>query len=332
MPQAIFAPESTYGTAPSSGWRQLEVSTDGHQSRQDNLQHRGIRPAAGAPSLSGRRVVDRGGEATIEIPAFSNGLGPFFRSAASQSSSALLGGHSTVYEQTFEFGDAYAPANTSFTAEIMRERRDGTEDFWRYAGGHVTQVEVTQDAQGLLMFSFAVDYLSAERLVADPSRTPTVVDPDIIFAWADALITLTPLDGSSSGSQECLSTFGLTLPLGADTEDYCLKKGTTKHEPTRSGVPGPTGTATWRYQTPTYYDAFRAGEAFSLTALWEEGPALEASTTPGLLIEIPCLVFSGEDPQAGVDEPITQNLPFEILSNDTDPPVTFTFVTSDTAI
>lgn len=332
MPQAIFAPEATYGVAPSSGWRQLEVSSDGHQSRQDNLQHRGIRPAAGAPSLSGRRVVDRGGEGTIEIPAFSNGLGPFFRSAASQSSVALLGGHSSVYEHIFELGDTAAPPNTSFTTEFTRERRDGTADWWRYAGGHATQIEVTQDAQGLLMFRFAVDYLSAERLAVDPSRSATPVDPDIIFAWADALISLTPLEGSGSAETECLSTFGLTLPLGVDTEDYCLRKGTTKHEPTRSGVPAPTGTATWRYQHPRYYDAFRSGAPFSLTALWEEGPDLEGGTTPGLLIEVPCIVFSGEDPQVSPDDPTTQNLPFEVLSDDVNPPATFTFITSDTAI
>jgi hypothetical protein len=70
------------------------------------------------------------------------------------------------------------------------------------------------------------------------------------------------------------------LPTNLDVEDWCLRRGTGRHEPTRQGTPAPSGTINWRYQDPTYFDAFLAGEVFELTANWLAPEAIEGHDVP----------------------------------------------------
>ena len=46
---AIIANEATYDTAPASGWREVGISGDAHQSRQDVITPNLIRRNASAP-------------------------------------------------------------------------------------------------------------------------------------------------------------------------------------------------------------------------------------------------------------------------------------------
>ncbi|WCO67875.1 phage tail tube protein [Iamia majanohamensis] len=328
----LFAKESTYGTAPASGWRQIEVATDDHKARplDDSLTYRGIAPARGAPSVASVRVNDfMGGEGTIDVPAMANSQGLFWRAAASTSASAVVSGGTDAYEQVYEFDGTSAPTGTSLSTEVYRDRRDGTLDAYTFTGGKVTQVDISQDTSGHVMLKFAMDYLDAQRQGSLPSRSETTPDPGFLYAWPDATITLTPDGGSDA--DECLQSFELSLPLGLDLEDWCIKSGTPRHEPTRKETPAPTGAVNWKYQAPTYYDAFKAGTIFTLSAYWEGPTAIEDTTYPSLKIDVPAIRFTGEDPQVSVDNPTMQNLPFQVLDNDTDPPVTVTIITSDTA-
>lgn len=325
---ALLASETTTGTTPSSGYRRLEVATDGHKTRDEVLRYEGLRPSASAPSTSGRRIIAKGGEGTIEVPGFANGLGILLRAAASTAASAVHSGGTDAYDQTYTWTAAGPPTNRAITTEIYRDRKSGTYDAFTYSGGRVTSLEIGQDLDQHLMLKFIMDYLSVARPGSLPSRTPTIVEPDFIYAWPDAQIILTPDGGSPS--TECVSSFGLTLPTEVDVNDWCLKRGTTRHEPLRKGRPSPTGKIDWKYQAPTYYDAFRAGTVFSLEANWLGSTVIEGSTYPGLTIEVPAIAFTGEDPEITKDEATTQALPFEVLDNGTDPAVTITVVTSDT--
>lgn len=329
--KVLIAKESTYGTAPASGYRRIEPSEDAHKARplDDSLTYRGIAPARGAPSAAARRTVDKGGEGTISIPAMASGQGLLWQAAASTSASAVVDGGTLAYEQVYEFSGTAAPTATSLTTELYRDRRSGTLDAYTFSGGKPTQVELTQDTQGNLLLKFVMDYLRAVRQNSLPTRSETVVDPGFIYAWPDATISLTPDGGAEV--DECLQSFNLTIPLGLDTEDWCLKAGTPRHEPTTKETPAPTGQATWKYQDPKFYDAFKAGTLYSLTAYWEGQTAIEDTTKPSLQIDVPALVFTGEDPELSPDNPTLQNLPFAVLDNDEDAPITVTIVTADTA-
>ena len=324
---AIIANEATYDTAPASGWREVGISGDAHQSRQDVLAPNLIRRNASAPRVSDQRVINKGATGTLSTLGFSNGLGILFAAAAGTSTSGVHSGGTLAYDQVFEF-DEVSPTR-SLSTEFYRDRRDGTLDAFTYTGGKVTQTQFTQSLDGHLAVVFSMDYGTVERQSSDPSRTVTTVTPDFTYAWPDATISLAPVGDSLV--DECVSSFDLTLPNAFDVEDWCIKAGTGRHEPTRQGTPAPTGTINWRYQAPTYFDAFLAGEVFEMTATWVGDTVIEDTTYPSLTITVPALRFTGEDPQIAADGPTTQNLPFAVLDNGTDPAATLTIVTSDTA-
>lgn len=325
----LFASETTWGTVPASGWRSLEASSDGHKTSQEYLQHKGLRAGRAAPSVSGRRIVKQKGTGTIEVPGFSNGLGIFFRAAASTATSGVHSGGTLAYDQVYTWTDAGIPENRSISTEFYRDQRDGDFDAYTYSGGRCVSLEIGQTLDALLNFKFNMDYKAVLRQTSLPTRTPTEVAADLIYAWPDATITLTP-DGGS-GVDECVSSFTLTIPNELDVDDWCLKAGTTRHQPTRMGTPAPTGEIMWKYEDPTYYDAFVAGDIFNVSASWVGGTVIEDTTYPSLTIDLGAIAFTGDDPEITPDAATTQSMPFEVLDNGTDPAVSITFVTSDAA-
>lgn len=323
----LVASETTWGTTPSSGYRAIEAGTDGHKTAQEVLQHKGLRAGRAAPSSTGRRNVKQRGTGTIEVPGYSNGLGILFRSAASTAASAVHPSGTLAYDQVYTWTDAGIPEDRAITTEVYRDRRSGTFDAYTYSGGRNTSMEIGQTLDGLLSLKFGYDYKSVVLQGTLPTRTPTEIDPDLIYAWPDATISIGPASGSETS--ECVASFDLTVPSEVDVDDWCLKKGTSRHQPTRKGAPSPTGSVTWKYQAPDYYSAFVAGTIMSMTAFWEGDTPIEGSTKPSLKIEIPALAFTGDDPEVTPDAPTMQSMPFEVLDNGTDPALTITIVTSD---
>lgn len=320
----IVAPQSTWGTAATSGWRELEVASDGHKTRSKPMDYKGIRSSTGAKTVNNFRQVIEGGDGVIDIPGFSNGLGILFACFFDTAASAVHSGGTDAYDQTFTWGPDGPPANRNITTVVRRERRGGTVDDYRYPSGRGVQLELTQDIDGNLLWKFTFDYDKPVRSnLSSPSITQ--VAADLIYNWADATISL-------DGDTECIESFGLTLPTGVDVADKCIKRGANRHVPMRKGTPEPTGTLTWKYNDPVYYDAFVSGEPMPLTASWQGPVPIEGSTYPSLTISLGAIRFTGEDPEISVDNPVMQNLPFEILDNEEDPVVEMVIVTSDTAL
>jgi hypothetical protein len=325
---AIFSKEVSWGTTPSTGYRELEVNSDGHKTEREILTHRGLRSAGSAPRATGRRIQKQKGTGTIEVPGFSNGLGILMRTAASTAASAVHSGGTLAFDQTYTWTGAGVPADRSVTAELYRDRENGTFDAYTYSGGRCTQLEIGQDLAGLLQFKFGMDYKSVVRQVSLPSRSAVEVTPDLIYGWEDAQIRLVEVGGSLTA--RCMESFNLTIPNELDVDNWCLNRGTTRHQPLRKGLPAPSGTMKWKYQDPVFYDAFVAGTQFEVVADWIGTTAIEDTTFPGLTISLACIEFSGDDPEVTVDDYTTQDLPFVVLDNETDPAVSMVFVTSDT--
>lgn len=275
---ALHASETTWGTTPTSGYRALEVNVDGHKTTQEILQHKGLRAARSAPSAAGRRIVKQKATGTIEIPGYSNGLGIFLRAAASTAASTNTG--TLSYTQVYEWTTG-PPTNAAITTEVYRDRRSGTFDVWTYSGGRVTSLEVGQTLDQMLQLKFAMDYKSAVRQGSAPTRSETEVDPDLIYAWPDATITLTPVGGS--GTAECVQSFALTLPNDLDVDDWCLKAGVSEVQTITKGGTWGGGTFTLTVLgVTTAAIAYNATAATIQTAIETAGvPAAYVTATGG---------------------------------------------------
>lgn len=345
MPGLVLtAPEPSYGVVPTTGWQSNGLNTDSFKSRQDILQRQVLRRRTAAPPLAGRRIIDRGGEASIEIDAGTNGLGLYLAAAASTAESAVVMGGTDAYQEVFEWtADGPPVGDSSIAALVYRSLLDGVENpdaaegIWQYAGGKVTEFEVGQNLDGFLTMKFSMDFLTAALLDADPDYLyeDVFADTDFLYAWPDAEITITPKDPEDGDpATECLSAFSFTLPTGVNVNRWCLKRGTGKHEPSRNQTPKPTGTLEWLPEHTRYYEAFRNGTPFSVTADWQAPVAIEGSTFPSLTIEIGTIVFEEpNDPEAQIDDDTKQTAPFVILDDESgDPVVTITQVTTDTTL
>jgi hypothetical protein len=329
MPQRqfLFGAESAYTTVATT-WRRISIEADDHKSVDSELSFRGIGDGGGAPALDAFDRVAKGATGTIRTPVLTNGLGLFNRAAGTSFASAVVDGGTLAYEQITTFGDTGAPANRSISTVAYRDRADGTVDSWLHTGGMPTQVEISFAVDEYVMIAYTMDYAKVERESSTPSRTPTVPVARRI-PWSKVTATLTNLDTDAS-NVDCLKSGTITIPLSLDTEDYCIGD-TIKHRPTRAGLPEPTVNFEWKYRHPRYYDAYAAGIPFGLVLAAELDDPIEDATVPSFTVEIPAFVHDANDPVTSVDDPTMQSLPGKVKWNGTDPSVTFTQITSDTA-
>lgn len=327
----IVAPETDgWGVVPTTGWRELEVLSDGHTTRIGDAKYNGIRSGTGAPTSRNRRRFVDGGDGTIEIGGFSNGLGILNATVFETSDSVVHPDGTDAHVQTFRWGIGSAPTSKSVAVELRRLRKGtSTLDAYTHSGGRAVQMEVAQDVDGNLAFKYVMDYKDVVRQPVLPARTIAEVEPDVVYNWRDATITI-------GGVPVCIKSFGLTLPTGIDVDDKCMIRDDNRHVPTRKGTPAPTGTISWDYGSPEFYDAFINAEELPLEATWVGPVAIEGEDEeaifPGLTISLGAICYSAGDPSISIDEATKQELPFEILDNETDAVVELVNVTSDTAL
>lgn len=329
----LIGAESSYDTVATT-WRRLEFDADDFTSAQSELTYTGIGTPLGAPSLSTYRSVAKGGTGTLTSPIYANGLGILNRAAGSTFTSGLVSGGTAAYEQVTTFDAAGPQKNRTISVLADRDRFSGTLDHYVYRGGMPTQVEATIDVDAFAKIAYALDFATTSRETSYPSgaNSPTTPSLDTLFAWRDLYtFTLTNLDTDDEFTTDCIKSIKVTIPSQVDTEDWCLGPG-AKHAPTRNGVAQPTLEIAWKYQDPRYYDAYKAGTPFSLSAMLRGPVPIEGSTYPSFTIDIPAFVYDPNDPQMSPTESTMQTMAGKVMTNPAgDPPVTFTQVTSDTA-
>jgi len=333
--QVLIATETGgYDVVPSAGWRKFKPTEDPGKTRVRTYEHRGIGDG-GLADAEEVRVVEDGAEGPITLPAQSNGMGMLLRACASTATSDVVEDGEDAFVQAFGFGGDGAPTGTTLCTEATRQRRSGTDDVWRYSGGKPTQLTITQDKEGFVVFKFDVDYLRSERLGrvgGNPivPRTPTIPDIALRYLMRDAQIRVKIVGDEGAGTARCFESFSLTIPLQLDVEDTCINRSVRRHEPSRNGVFMPTGAGAWKYDDPLFYDAFVSGELLEVVADWVGPVAIEDTTFPSLTVSLGSIRYTGDDPQVEVDARAKQDLPFECRSLGGADPVTIDLVTSDT--
>lgn len=340
----ITALEDTYGTAPATGWQsdgipEDKIKTKPPQELANNVLQKGLATEA----YDGRRLIDKGGEGTLPLRVASSGIGKYLRCAASTTAVALVDGSSLAVEEVYGWTPKGVPVDdrTSFSAEAYRERPGGDGGFdgydtFLYIGGKVLNWKVTADLENYLMFELGLDFApGGDRQKVDPNRTVEAITPLIRYAWPDLTVVLTPLEGGPDVT--CVRGLELSTDNKLDDDDWCLQMGSTKHEPARFANLVITGTLNCKYRDPQFFDAFKSGAGYSVS-LHGEGPEeIDTDIVPSIDIEVGCIVFrEPNDPEAKVDGPTEQALPFVVLDlaqlDEDDNPVpviTWTQVTED---
>ena len=313
--------ESTYGTAVAPT-RAYEAKADTFQRDVEYIQSVGFRKDL-ETILSGRdTTVSLGATGTLEMDVMDKGMGLLLQHTLGTASGPTQQSSTAAYLQTFTTNDT-GPTG-SFTVQSSKVDSGGTARSFTNEGSVVTGFNISQElgANTSMTFNFDSETEQNSTAIATPSY-PASMTP---FNYTEATIEI---DDSAVNT---FTSFSLDGDLAMKTDRRFLKGSATKGQPKRSGVPSYTGTISGEFEDLTQFSAFANGTEFKLEFIVTDGTAIEGSHYPYFHVTMPKCKWTGSTPVASLDDMTTIDLPYTVLWNQSDPAITVTYMSSDSAV
>lgn len=320
---AILLGEETtaYGTAATLT-RGYEGKADDLTATVEQLESVGFRP--GMHTLRSDRMVTipSGGSGSLEVDVLNKGMGLLLKGCLGASTPPTQIGTTTAYTSQY-FTDADGPTN-SYTVQTIRPRVEGTsEDPFTHLGTVFTGWNLAQEAGGLLVFTAELDFREVRTNVA--AGTPTYPSNAMPFHWAQCDVSI------GGVAFDYATGIEVGTDLAMRTDRRYLTGTHLKRQPRRNAVPTLTGTLSTDYADLTRFSEFAAGTVVEDLVLTWVGATIEGAEEFTFRVTIPALVWTEGTPTASLSESPTQGLPFRVLHNGTNPALTITVTSTDTA-
>ena len=312
--------ESTYGTAVAPT-RAYEAKADTFQRDVEYIQSVGFRKDM-ETVLSGRdQTVSLGATGSIEMDVMNKGMGLLLQHTLGTSAIAQQGS-TAAYLQTFSTNDTGGTG--SFTVQSSKVDSGGTLRGFTNEGSVITGFNINQElgANTSMTFNFDSENEQTSTAIATASY-PASMTP---FNYTDATIEI---DDSAVST---FTSFSLDGDLAMKTDRRFLKGSATKGQPKRAGVPSYTGTISGEFEDLTQYAAFSAGTEFKLEFIVTQGTAIAGSYYPYFHVTMPTCKWTGSTPVASLDDMTTIDLPYTVLWDGSNPAITITYMSTDTAV
>lgn len=312
--------ETTYGT-PVTPTRSFEAQADAHKRVVSYLEAPGMRAGMQALRADRRRQVLDGASGTITVAPLSKGLGMLLR-ATFGSSAIAQEGATTAWTQTHSTAAA-GPLGESLTVQIVRPPLSGATQTFTYHGGKVTDWEFMQKVGENLSLALTMDYEDESTAEAAASAAYPV-DPLTPYSWVECVVTV-------AGSAVDVRDFSVKGASALATDRRYLRGASLKREPIRNAVPNYTGVLTADFTDTTAYARFVAGTVVAVSATWTSTTTAGTGFPFKLGITLPAVQFTGDTPEVSLSSLPTQPMPFQVLHDGTNPAVTVTYTSTDTA-
>lgn len=263
-------------------------------------------------------------EGSITLEPATKGFGLVLKHALGSASITTPSGATNARLHAHTLGDIYG---TSLTVQVGRPDVSGTVQPFSYLGCRVDTLSFTSSVDELLVAEVGLvgqDETRAQALAtaAYPYSPGSSYEQ---FYWTQGVISV-------AGSAVAVVTdFEMEINNNLKSDRYFLG-GATMSEPILAGMTEITGTVTVEFLNLTAYERFVNNTQVALNAKWTAATAIEGSTYPYLEIDIPKVRFDGPaNPQVGGPDVLTHELPFKVLYDGTNGPITVNYMTSDTA-
>lgn len=254
------------------------------------------------------KTVVTGAAGNVELPFFNKGMGTLLK----QCFGALT---STQIAAGAEYRHRFTPDTTSgkrgvmATVQVGRASVDGTVRPFTYEGGKVTAFEIEMPEKGLLILR--TEWVFEDEATGTALASASYATNLEMFDWSDATVSL-------AGTSVFVRSFRLRGEWAYDIDRRGLSQLKRK-EPIVNGTPGlkVTGEMEGEFESLTHYNAFTAGtqEAMNFTVT---GSTIPTTANPyKVLIDSTKIVLTGDTPNVGGPEILTQPLPFEALYDGT---------------
>lgn len=308
--------ESTYGTSVAPT-RSFEAQVDVATKKVEYLESKGMRAGIAAVRSDRRTIIDMGGEGSLEADILNKGFGLLLRGMFSTSAVAQQGGTS-AYKQTFtETSDG---PTTSYTVQALRADSGGTLRTFTYVGTSITGWEIGVETGQLLKVKANLD---VRQEITTPSATATSYPTSTVpFDWTQAVATI-------NGNASAVKSFALTADLGMHVDRRYLTGSALKSQPIRKSLPVYEGTIELDYADTTFYTMFTAGSVVPIT-LTCTGAQIASPYNYTFKITLPACQFTGETPKSSMDDLTQQSLPFVVLHDGSNAPITVEYTSIDT--
>lgn len=313
----LVGKESTYGTAVTLT-RAYEAKVDSWKRSQDFLTSQGFRGGLHTQMSTRSVPVNLGGEGTIEVDVQPTGMGLLLQSMLGTVSGPTQQAATTAYKSTFA-SSAAGPVD-SWTVQMQRVDIGGTVRSFTHKGSVMTGWKLSQPVDGMFGAELMFDFQDVATDVA--AGTPTYVS-SLPYTWQQCSATW-------NGSPITLESWDLEANLGFKTDRYRLSS-VLKQRPIRAAVPEFTGTMSMDFDGLDQYNAFAAGTIAPLVVTWT-GANIASTYDFEVKVTMPAVQFQGDSPEVSLSELPKQSLPYKVLYNGTDPAVTITYQSTDTAL
>ncbi|MFE5621726.1 phage tail tube protein [Streptomyces virginiae] len=294
--------ESAYGT-PAADIEGYEGKADSWKTEREFIESVGFRAGMQTARADRRNIVNMGGEGELEVDLLDAGAGSLFAAAFDKETVTTATGFRT---HVFETGaNSAAP---SFTAQMVRPTVDGTRVAYKHVGCVATEWSLTAEVENAVALAVTFDFQD----VSHTSNPAQIIAPDYpaeayVYDWTRTSFTLkrggvaVPLD---------VTKLELTGDLGMKVDRRFLRANQLKKKPVRNAVPTYEGTLEGEFSADSLglYDAFVSGQVCSLVI---DFAGVVAGTS--LKVEVPAIQFTGESPEASIDDVTVHNLPFRVL-------------------
>ena len=322
--QLGLAESSTFGTyqTPTRFLEFLEESLEYQIERVESAglraNNRVLRTDRYAP---GQKRV----EGSITVEPATKGYGLILKHALGSSSISTPSGATLARLHAHTLGDIYG---TSLTVQVGRPDTSGTVQPFSFLGCRVDSINFTSSVDEILQSEVSLvgqDMTTSQALATATYPTTGSAAAYEQFYWTQGVVSI----GGSSVA--VVTDFEIEVNNNLKSDRYFLG-GATMSEPIIAGMTEITGTITMEFLNLTAYNRFTANTQAAINAKWTAATAIEGSTYPYFEIDITKARFdAGGDPQVGGPDVLTQEIPFKVLNDGTNTPITINYLTSDTA-
>ncbi|MEU5693864.1 phage tail tube protein [Actinosynnema sp. NPDC020468] len=287
--------ESAYGVA-ASATRGYEGQSDSWKAKPEFVESKGFRSGLQTVRADRRRIVDMGGEGELELDLLDDGARTLLTAAFDTVSS-------TGDAHTFATAGSTVPA--SFTAQMVRPKVDGGTVPYKHVGCVVTEWEFEQEVENPLKFKATFDFQTVSH--NGPPLPIDYPETSVPYDWTRGVVYLTR---NGTETPVAVTKWSAKGNRGLKTDRRFIRGNQLKAQPKRAELPSYEGELEVEFDTATLplYESFLAGAVLGFRVAYD-------GVTGGSALELRCpaIQFTGESPEASLDDLTRMTLPFAIL-------------------
>lgn len=322
--QLGLAESSTFGTYQTPT-RFLEFVEESLEYQIERVESPGLRANNRVLRTDRYAPGQKRVEGSITLEPATKGFGLVLKHALGTANISTPSGATNARLHAYTLGDIYG---TSLTVQVGRPDTSGTVQPFTYLGCRADTLSFTSSVDELLVAELGLvgqDQVTSESLATATYPTTGSAASYEQFYWTQGTISL----GGSSVA--VVTDFEMEINNNLKSDRYFLGAATMS-EPILAGMTEITGTVTVEFLNLTAMNRFVNNTQAAINAKWTAATAIESTTYPYLEIDIPKARFDGPaNPQVGGPDVLTQELPFKVIYDGTNGPISVNYMTSDTA-